>query len=314
MMQDKTKKKRLVITLSVVLVALVALGATLAYLSAMTDQKENAFSFAENIKGKIDEPNWKPEEAENLTPGKEVAKDPMITNVSDNGVDEYAAIRLNFTDGHGALLSDDPGDANYVGRLLRLLDISWNTADWELADVAMDGKVEQVWVYKEMLAAGEVSTPLFNSVTIKPAFTTADLAADPTLDWETEYAWLASIAMDHTDSCYVYGACECDPTYRHHVNCAIYGEDGAELIAEGGTLDDVKCDCVPVEIHASGCPANIASLKPNCGHTGEGIDGFQIIVRGAVVQAGVDGMTAYNAPATIEALLALFEANKYVAA
>jgi hypothetical protein len=308
---QETKKKRLVVGLAVALVALIALGATLAYLSAMTDQKENAFSFAENIKGRLDEPNWDPKEGENLIPGYEVKKDPMITNVSNNGVDEYAAIRLNFTDGLGNTLSDDEASDEWVGRLLRLLDITWNTDDWEIADADMEGKAEQVWVYKEILAPGEASTPLFNSVTVRPSFTDAELAADPTLDWETEYAWLSSIAMDHTDSCYEYGDCECDPTYRHHVNCAIYDEAGAENVAEGGTLGALVCDCIPVEIHEAGCPANIATLSGKCSHTGEGIDGFQIIVRGAVVQAGVDGMDSWDAPATTAALLALFEANPY---
>ncbi|MDR2714253.1 MAG: hypothetical protein LBB42_01820 [Coriobacteriales bacterium] len=312
-METKVSKKKKVVVLSVVLALLIAAGATLAYLSAMTEQKENAFSFAENIKGRLDEPNWDPREAENLIPGYEVPKDPIITNVSNNGVDEFVAIRVNFTDGHGEPLVDEATSDRWVGRLLRLIDIDWNTDDWQLVDTDMDGKVEQIWVYKDQLAPSEVSTPLFNSVTVKPAFTAEEMTADPTLDWEAEYAWLASIVMTHTDDCYVYGACDCDVTYRHHTKCAIYGETGAENIATGGSLAGVDCDCTAVEIHESGCPAVVATLSGTCGHTGDGIDGFQIILRGAVVQAGVDGMDAWDDQATFDALVALFEANPYVA-
>ncbi|MCL1799698.1 MAG: hypothetical protein FWG23_08200 [Eggerthellaceae bacterium] len=312
-MEAKADKKRKVVILSVVLAALLALGATFAYLSATTDQKENAFTFAENIKGKIDEPNWVPEEGENLIPGYEVRKDPMITNVSENGVDEFVAIRTSFTDGAGVLLSDNPNDDNWVGRLLRLIDIDWNEGDWALANNTYEGKAEQVWVYKHKLAPGEASIPLFNSVTIKPAFTEAELEANPGLDWDTEYAWLASIVMDHTDACYEYGTCDCDTTYRHHVNCVVYGADGAENTEAGKLLPGVgTCDCMPVTIHETGCPANIAKLTGTCAHTGDGIDGFQIIVRGAVVQAGVEGMDAWNDEATLKALTDLFGANPYV--
>jgi predicted ribosomally synthesized peptide with SipW-like signal peptide len=318
--------------LSAVLVVLLALGATLAYLSAITDQKENAFSFAENIKGILEEPNWDPKNGEDLIPGAEIPKDPFIRNVSNNGVDEWAAIRLNFTDGHGDPLSDDPDDPDgrWVVRLLRLLDIDWNTADWELIDASntelpdsdMADAMEQVWAYKDSIAPGEATTPLFTTVTIKPAFTAEDFEKyGDDLDWDTEFAWLASMVMDHTDSCYELGTCDCNPTWRHHPKCAIFDMTGAENVAQGMPLNDVACDCVPVANHRLAdpdadpavlpCPGAIAMLTGDCGHTGEGIDGFQIIVRGAVVQAYVDGMDAWNSDSTLTALVALFAANPY---
>jgi len=326
-MQTNSRKKKITVILAVSLAAILAIGGTLAYLATLTGQKENAFTFAENVKARLDEPNWDPDSGKELIPGAEIRKDPMITNVSNNDVSEYVAVRINFTDGSGNLLSDDSGDDNYVGRLLAMLDIDWNTADWGLADSTMEDCAEQVWVYKHELAPNEVTNPLFSTVTIK-----SSVSGMTDEEWSEEFAWLASICMDHTDDCYTYGAHDgdvCDITYKHHKSCAVYGKAGAENIAKGGTLtisgDDFDCDCTPVDVHDAKCPAAIGTLdcsEPT--HIGEGIDGFQIVVKGAVVQAGVDGMglpfdttdaaAIAASDATIANLLALFSSNSYVSA
>ena len=324
-MQKTQSKKKLTVILAMALVVIMALGGTLAYLATITEQKNNSFSFAENIKARLDEPNWKPGEGENITPGYEIWKDPILTNTSNNGVEEYVAIRVNFATKAGVMLSNTSTDTNYVGRLLRLLEIDWNTADWEL-QTGTTGSAEQVWVYKNKLEAGQSTTALFNTVKIRESFTAAELAATPGLSWDAEFAWLASISMNHTDACYAYGthnAAQCTVTYRHHGKCAINdGINSAAAIAAtaGGAVCGSKtCDCTPVQVHtgnAAGytCPYNIGTIScANPAHAATGIDGFRIAVKGAVVQAGVDGMTAYNAAATKTALDGLFTANPYVA-
>ena len=87
--------------------AAIAIGATLAYLFSKTEVVNNVFTFVDNIKGELTEPNWKPDDAKNLTPDKEIAKDPQITNTSENGVVEYVAIKLTFLDGAGNEISND---------------------------------------------------------------------------------------------------------------------------------------------------------------------------------------------------------------
>ncbi|MCL1799023.1 MAG: hypothetical protein FWG23_04725 [Eggerthellaceae bacterium] len=311
---DPQKRKKAVILASV-LAVLLALGATLAYLSAITDQKENAFSFADNIRGKLTEPNWDPGLAENLVPGAQVPKDPMVTNTSSNGVSEWAAVRVNFTDGEGNMLSDDPADDDWVGRLLRMLDIDWNTVDWALADPDMADAAEQVWVYQHELAPGEVTTPLFSSVTIR----TKDMMEGPLpagFDWDEEYAWLSGFTMTHTDACDLFeNPCTCtDPkTWRHHTMCAIYEMAGADAVGPGGMLGTEACDCMPVQVHDADCLYNVSSgTDPDCGcEPPDTIGGFYIVLRAAVVQSMVDGMDAPDDQATIDALLALFEANPY---
>ena len=170
------KKRNLIIALSLLLVATIAIGATVAYLSARTDTKKNVFTFSPNIKAELDEPTWDPEKAEDLVPGNIVPKDPQITNTSENGISEYVAMKLVFTDGSDAQLSDVSTDNNYVGKLLSLIDINWNTTDWQLANGAMAGKSEQIWVYKSELAPGATTNPIFTTVTIKDTVTPAELS------------------------------------------------------------------------------------------------------------------------------------------
>jgi len=320
-------KKKMTVILSAVLVLAIAAGASLAYLATLTEQKENAFTFAENIKARLEEPNWKPEDGQNLIPGALVRKDPIVTNVSNNDVDEFVAVRVTFTDCSGAVLSDDAdaGYAAYVGRLLRILDITWDLTNWELADSEYEGKAEQVWVYTGILVPGETTPPLFSSVTIKSSWYGPETALgdeDALPDWDTEFAWLASVVMNHTDDCYAYGVhntevVPCTITYRHHANCALFDGTNAktaiEAAAKGVTVGSKTCDCKPVEVHEAECKYNIGTIEcDDPTHTGDGIDGFQIILRAAAVQAGVDGMDAYDDASTIAALLALFTANPYI--
>ncbi|MCL1799699.1 MAG: hypothetical protein FWG23_08205 [Eggerthellaceae bacterium] len=165
------KNKKHVVLLTMLLALVVASGLTMAYLFTKTDPVTNEFTFAENIKAELEEPGWDPENATNLVPGMDIPKDPQITNTSENEISEWVGIRLVFTNGEGTPLSNTATDKNYVGTLLDLITIDWNTTDWQLADTAMAGKVEQVWAYKYELAPGDTTSPLFTQVTIKDSVT-----------------------------------------------------------------------------------------------------------------------------------------------
>jgi len=302
----KTKnRKTLTAVLAVVLVAAIAAGATLAFLADRTNTENNVFTFVDNIKGLLTEPLWDPAEALNLTPGKTIDKDPQITNISENGVVEYAAIKLTFLNGAGDVISDvlqegkSETDMQY---LLRLIEIEWG-GSWELVDGDADS-AEQIYVFKYTLPQGVTTDPLFYSVTILEANTVADMA------------WLRG-SYGHDDDCYEFGDCDCTVTWRHHEKCAIFGEDGAENIAKDGELDEVGfCDCTPAEVHAPRCPSLIKTLKMTetdddppelvlaCGHTTvvSGLGNFIIKIEGAVVQE--DAFADYMEASV--ALIALF--------
>ncbi len=287
----KTSKKKTMIGLSILLVAAIAIGATMAYLNAKTNTAENVFTFADNIRGKLLEPNWEPLTTP-LTPGAEVRKDPMIQNTSDNGVDTYVALQLTFTDGDGNTLSDED-----TVRLLNMLEISWNTADWALEDGTLtvasgavtDATATQVYVYQSVLAPGAISNPVFSTVKIK-----ADVS-------DADYAWLAAIALDHEDSCYTFGTCDCTVTYKHHKDCAVE----TSLAAESAKGEN-DCDCTPAVQHEADCASLQGSLTGSCAHEAPdgALDGYRIQAQGSLLQY-VAGEMDSVALATPE-LVALF--------
>ena len=98
--KNKGARKVLLVAISAALVAAVSVSATLAYLTAKTDVKDNQFTASDNIVGEVIEPNYDPEEASKFLPGVPVDKDPMLDNDTVVGDDEtfniYGGMRLDF--------------------------------------------------------------------------------------------------------------------------------------------------------------------------------------------------------------------------
>jgi predicted ribosomally synthesized peptide with SipW-like signal peptide len=322
-MKTQKSKKKITAILSIALVAVLAIGGTFAYLSAITKQYDNAFSFDENIKAVLNEPNWDPDgnpdtppppsgEIENLTPGAVVRKDPQVTNTSGNSLSEYVAIRVVFTKGSGAKLTDAE-----TARLLDLIDVDFNSADWQVFGTTSLTAAEQIWLYKVPISTGVITNPLFSTVTIRqdlriPAHGTGT-------DWEDEYGWMANMVLNHTDDCYTYNesahAAPCVITYKHHANCALFTGTGTptqiSATAKGGSVGGKTCDCIPANQHQPGCPALVPVLKnPTCHTVSSTISGFHIVVQAAVVQA--DAFTGLTGAGGADAALKeLLDANPY---
>lgn len=260
----KTNKKKLfAMILCFALAAVLAIGSTLAYLFTTTNDVENVFTFAANIKARLDEPNWDQSKGYDLTPGAVLRKDPQITNTS-TGIDEKVAIRITFQDGSGTALTDAQ-----TLKLLQLVDISF-TDSWTkihgtytVADKAVTAATNGlVYMHNNVLAPGGVSTPVFYQVSIKNDISNED------------YEWLSGICMSHTDDCFAYGAHDdgvCTVTVLHAVDC-----------------DPNNCDCTPVSQHGEDCPSLQGTLKTGaaaCTHTVDStIGGFRIFLEGAAVQ------------------------------
>ena len=168
----KSKRTLLATLLTVMLIAVIGTGSTLAYYSAGAGEANNVFSFSEDIRAKLTEPNWDGSQGLKMVPGKEIAKDPMITNTCKT--EEYAAIKLTF---QNSAKTAKLSDSDYT-RLMSLLVIDWNTTDWTVLSGA--GTKEQVWVYNSSLTAGKVSSPVFHSIRVK---TKADGLTEADLRW-----------------------------------------------------------------------------------------------------------------------------------
>ncbi len=116
-----TRKVR--VLLAAVIVVVILSGATWAFLTDVSAEATNVFTYnAEGLDADLYEPEFFPEDGKNLVPGSVVDKDPRVENTGE--LDEYVAIRLTFRDGKGTILSPEQRE-----RLRGLITISYNRDD-----------------------------------------------------------------------------------------------------------------------------------------------------------------------------------------
>lgn len=148
------KKSLLSMLVALSLVAVIMVGATLAYLTDKTDEVVNTFTIG-NVDIDLTEPSWDPNNAQDLEPGAEVAKDPIVTNTGKN--DAYVAVSV---DGMAEMAA--AGFAATVNDGWVLVDAQGN----KLAVPEGNALVDGIYVYsKGALAADEETEPaLFSKV------------------------------------------------------------------------------------------------------------------------------------------------------
>lgn len=155
------KKKVLLAAGSLALVGTIAVGGTLAYLSSITETKKNVFTGSKLIHGELTETEWNEESGSSYYPGKVIAKNPQIVNYAeDKSIDAYVAVTVKFTDttnGANTQLSYD--------EFTKYATVDFDENKWEL----ISGKDDKtlVYMYKEVLKAGEKTEPVFENVTIE---------------------------------------------------------------------------------------------------------------------------------------------------
>lgn len=177
-MKAKNKIKMFAI---IALVALVAVGSTLAYLSSVTDTKENKFTSSKDITGKIEETKWdqlhKNDTWENYTPGEATLKDPVIKIDGASGDDAYVAMKVTCIGSDNATKMDLAKftekyatvyyDANYAEEEGHTPDYKEgvNTDKWEL-DTDNKDTTCSFYFYDSIVKKGESTVPIFDQVKV----------------------------------------------------------------------------------------------------------------------------------------------------
>ena len=158
-------KKVVTPLLFVSMAAALTVGGTLAFFSAKTDTKNNTFTMGRGLDGDIDEPNWNEENAQNFTPGKVIAKDPLIKNTSAADTEPaFVAADLQYQ------VQDADGnwvDCSYAD-LDKFINIKsgnpladgFNTTDWTMSEDMTAA------YYNEKVAAQTNTSPIFDAVEI----------------------------------------------------------------------------------------------------------------------------------------------------
>jgi len=179
-------KKKLASMTAIVLVLAVGVWGTMAYLSTLSNKKENTFTGSKGIALKLTEPYWDETPgaddgvtdltelgkvaASSYTPGTKIGKNPILTNSStDADSPEWVALAVSYTIGNKAV--------SYTQLKYLIEKITFNTtaADdgyWIAADPLASGTLNEdkgymIYLYSKVLAKDAATKPLFTSVTIK---------------------------------------------------------------------------------------------------------------------------------------------------
>lgn len=184
-------KKIVAIILAMVLVAVAAVGATMAYL---TDTKSvtNTFTMGD-VKIKLDETDVKNLTGDRVTtnaydvyPGAVVTKDPIVHNVGKNGA--YIRATVNVSDWMNLVAAYYPdfketfpndGYKAALNLLVGELGEGWSVVGVEAGDVFTIGQFDAKFVlkYDGTLAAGADTTAMFQTVTIPAGIDNANVAS-----------------------------------------------------------------------------------------------------------------------------------------
>ena len=201
--------------MSLVIVAILAIGATLAY---FTDTKTatNTFTMG-NVKIKLDEENVKNPEGDRVSkneyevyPGAEVKKDPTVHNVGANGAYIRATVNVsNWMNLCAAYYPDfkehfpNEGYKAALNLLVGELGEGWSVVDVEAGDVFTVGQFDAKFVlkYDGVLASGADTTAMFEKVIIPAGIDNANansfnqikivaqaIQADGFASWEAAFA------------------------------------------------------------------------------------------------------------------------------
>lgn len=155
-----SKRKILLVAAVLCMIAILAVGGTLAYFTDTTDVKNNVFTVG-NVKIKLEEPKWDEqgeEDAPEVYPGEALAKDPTVTNTGANPCFVRVGVRGLDCLGEGEDMLIHVR-TNYVKDALG--------EGWVL-------HTDGFYYYTKVLAAGAATTPVFDSIVIPTALTNGD--------------------------------------------------------------------------------------------------------------------------------------------
>ena len=167
-----------------ILVGIIGIGGTFAFLASTTNVITNTFTSSRNIKIELREPKWDGYEfgqeyqgipgvdknpdigstpvgldiANNYMPSDTITKNPTLKNISTSDK-AYVAIKVEFIDHNNQNITRETFESNYAS-----LDISNSFTLINSASIAHDGYA--LYIFNTVLDANQVSNELFTRVKI----------------------------------------------------------------------------------------------------------------------------------------------------
>ena len=137
---------------------LASIGGVSAYLTDF-DSAQNQFTVGK-VDIELDEPNWTPEEYTKIEPGKEIDKDPQITNTGVNDAFVYLEISVPMAD----VTAADTDGSRQEQKLQELFSYEIKESWTLLKSEAAENSMVYVYAYNEILKPEETTETLFDTV------------------------------------------------------------------------------------------------------------------------------------------------------
>ena len=244
-----------------------ALVGVYAYLTA-TDQVKNIFGFTDKLDIEVVEPNWDPDNAQNLLPTQSVTKDPALHNPNKVDVYVFADVVIPQKD---IVTANADGTLN-ASAVVDLFSYELNDG-WTLKDtiVGDDGAVTYRYVYNDVVPAGETSGSIFDEVAIvnyvNEQFNTEELAQQIVINGygaqavgfesvDAAYAsYFANVGVDQRQAFAVYSADDNSLNFYKRSSVPAAGESfESKVVTEvytGIQTDSYSSSTIPWKDHRS---------------------------------------------------------------
>ncbi len=165
-MQSRKKKIMYTVLVAVLLLAMAAVGSSLAILKKSTERRANSFTFG-NVKIELKEPEWEKltEEEKTVYPGRSVKKDPEIKNTGKNAL--YAYLEITVPRKEVRTVSEDGTGIN-TAAWHELFTFTADEGNWIcLRETVSDDLTGTtfLYAYRHVLEPGSSTGKLFESVT-----------------------------------------------------------------------------------------------------------------------------------------------------
>lgn len=163
------KKKLIALCLIIVMIAVAAIGGTLAYFTD-SDAESNVFTMG-SVEIDLSESNWTA--PANTVPGVSYAKNPVVENTGTN--DAWIRVDVTLSDATAFQVA-----ANKYSLDIKSMFVNLNTTDWTCVSTIPDTTSDTltfVFYYNTALTAGASTQELFTAVKIPGVFTNTDMEA-----------------------------------------------------------------------------------------------------------------------------------------
>ena len=168
------KKRDLFIGMGLLLSTVHLTGATAAYLSKSTGEKNNVFTVG-SVSAQITETLWDKEKALQVYPGQALQKNPAVENTGENNA--YVFLEVTIPKRNISVLDSSTGKKT-TKENRELFTFQANSDMWTLLKQnESSASKNYIYGYKSVLEPGEVTAPLFQEL-VAAAYVEGELDAE----------------------------------------------------------------------------------------------------------------------------------------